>query len=127
MIDIQKQVIYWRDSANEDWQVADELIQTGRFRHGLFLVQLALEKILKAHVCLHTQDLSPRIHNLTRLAEIAALQLAPHQFDVLAEMNTFNIEGRYPNEIFPVLTKEEAYAYRNRAEEVFRWLMSQLP
>jgi len=32
MIDIQKQVAYWRDSAVEDWQVATELINAGRLQ-----------------------------------------------------------------------------------------------
>jgi len=126
MIDIYKQVIYWRESAVEDWQVANELISAGRLRHGLFFAQLALEKILKAHVCLHTDDLAPHIHNLIRLAEIAGIQLTPEQFDILAETNTFNIEGRYPDTALPLPKPEEAFAYLVRAEEVYQWLASQL-
>jgi len=37
--------------------------------------------------------------NLVRLAEIAKLNLKPAQLDVLAEMNAFNIEGRYPDSL----------------------------
>jgi len=126
MIDIQKQVVYWRDSSLEDWQVADELIQAGRFRHGLFFAQLALEKALKAHVCLHTQNLAPRIHNLVRLSEIANLELNTQQVDTLAEMNAFNLEGRYPDALLPLPSREEVFAYLDRAEEIFRWLTSRL-
>ena len=126
MIDIQKQVDYWRDSALDDWLVANELVQNGRYRHGLFFAQLALEKILKAIVCERTRDLAPRIHNLVRLAEIASLQLSPKQIDILAEMNSFNIEGRYPDALMSLPTNEEVLDYTNRAEEVFLWLKSQL-
>jgi HEPN domain-containing protein len=127
MIDIEKQVVYWRSGASEDWQVATELIRRKRLRHGLFFAHLALEKALKAHVCRHTQDLAPRIHNLVRLAEMAQLQLDDKQIDVLAEMNAFNLEGRYPEMLTPEPTIEEARSYIRRAKEVYTWLMSQLP
>ena len=51
MIDVEKQVAYWRASAAEDWQVTEELVSLGRTRHSLFFAHLALEKLLKAHVC----------------------------------------------------------------------------
>jgi len=127
MIDVLKQVAYWHKSAMEDWQVANELIRSGRLRHGLFFVQLSMEKILKAHVCLHTQDLAPRIHNLIRLAEIASIELSQQHFDILAETNSFNIEGRYPNTTLPIYSQEEALVYLGKAEEVYLWLMNQLP
>ena len=84
---------YWRNGAAEDREVAQELIVSGRVRHGLFFAHLTLEKLLKAHVCRHTQDLAPRLHNLVRLAELAALPLSQAQIDILAEMNAFNMKG----------------------------------
>ncbi len=66
MIDIAKQVAYWREGAVEDWEVARDLIERGKTRYGLFFVHLSLEKLLKAHVCRHTQDVAPRLHNLVR-------------------------------------------------------------
>lgn len=102
------------------------MVRHARLRHGLFFAHLALEKALKAHVCRHTQDLAPRMHNLVRLAELAELQLDDMQIDVLAEMNAFNLEGRYPEMLTPELTVEEAQRYIRRAKEVYTWLMSQL-
>lgn len=96
MIDIDKQIVHWRDGAKEDIEVARELVARGRNRHGLFLAHLALEKVLKAHVCRHTRDLAPRIHSLVRLAELASIKPNKEQLDTLAEMNAFNLEGRYP-------------------------------
>ncbi len=126
MIDIEKQVAYWRDGAAEDWEIAQELIERGRTRYGLFFAHLSLEKLLKAHVCRHTQDLAPRLHNLVRLAELAALPLSQAQVDLLAEMNVFNIEGRYPDVLIPPPSQDEAKGYLRRAQEVYRWLMNQL-
>jgi len=126
VIDIQKQVRYWSDSSIEDWQVANELIRAVHTRQGLFFAQLALEKMLKALVCQSTNDLAPRIHNLVRLAEIANLELTADQVDILAEMNAFNIEGRYPDVLLPVFSLDEAISHIQRAEEVYLWLKNQL-
>lgn len=127
MIDIEKQVAYWRNGAREDWQVAWDLVSRRRTRQGLFFAHLALEKVLKAHVCRQTQDLAPRLHNLVRLAELAELGLNDAQIDVLAEMNAFNIEGRYPEMLTPEATMTEARNYLRKAREVYTWLMNQLP
>ena len=126
MIDIQKQIVYWQNGAVEEWDLAQDLIKRNKTRHGLFFVHLALEKLLKAHVCRQTQDLPPRIHNLTRLAELTALALDQTQVDILAEMNAFNLEGRYPDLSIAPISKKEAKNYLRRAKEVYQWLMSQL-
>jgi len=97
MIDISKQIDYWRAGADEDWQVAVELVDAGRTRHGLFFAQLALEKLLKAHVCRATRDLAPRIHALLRLAERAGLMLPEDWRVFLARFDRYQLEGRYPD------------------------------
>jgi HEPN domain-containing protein len=126
LIDIEKQIAYWRDGAEEDMDVARDLIARGRNRHALFLAQLALEKVLKAHVCRQTGDLAPKIHSLVRLAELGAVQTDKEQLDTLAEMNAFNVEGRYPETLAPPPTVDEAKRYFERAQEVFEWLMQLL-
>jgi hypothetical protein len=45
--------------------------------------------------------------------------------EVLAEMNAFHIEGRYPEALTKPPTKEEALNYIDKAGGVFQWLMSQ--
>jgi HEPN domain-containing protein len=122
MVDIKKQISYWKESAEEDWAVAQQLLESGRTRHGLFFAHLALEKMLKALVCKNTGDLAPRIHNLNRLIDLAGVVSSPVQTDILAEMNAFHIEGRYPETLTKPPTEEEAVRYTKRAEEVFRWL-----
>jgi HEPN domain-containing protein len=126
MIDINKHVTYWHDGAVEDWEVAQGLIGQQKIRHGLFFAHLALEKLLKAHVCHHTQELAPRIHNLTRLAQLTALTFSSEQIDILADMNAFNLEGRYPESLGLPPSPTEANEYLDRAQKVYQWLMNQL-
>jgi HEPN domain-containing protein len=126
MFDIGKQIAFWRESAVEDLQVAEDLIKRQRTRHGLFFLHLAVEKLLKALVCRQTQDLAPRMHDLIRLAELAGISLDETQVDTLSEINAFNLEGRYPDALTPLPSLFEAKGYLREAEEVFRWLMNQL-
>ena len=125
MVDIQKQVRYWRNGAEEDWAVALELIERRKIRHALFIAHLALEKTLKAHVCRVTNDLAPRIHNLVKLSEIAHMKLSETDIDLLAEVNEFNIEGRYPEMLLPSPTQDEADEYLTRIGKVLEWLNNQ--
>ncbi len=126
MFDIEKQIAYWRDGAAEDWEVAQDLVKRRQIRHGLFFAHLALEKLLKALVCRRTQDLAPRIHSLVRLTEMAGLPVEPERVKLLAEVNAFNLEGRYPDMTAPQPSPAETRAYLRRMGEVYQWLMSQL-
>jgi HEPN domain-containing protein len=126
MVDIAKQIVFWQDSAKEDWAVARQLVENGHIRHGLFFAHLTLEKILKALICKHSQDLAPRLHNLSRLSEMTGIALETEYIDILAEMNAFHIEGRYPESLTTPPMKEEALIYITRAEKVYQWLMNQL-
>lgn len=126
MIDINQQVAYWKSSADEDRLVAEKLIQQGYIRHGLFFTHLALEKILKAIVCVRTGDIAPRLHNLVRLAEIARLVPSQDHLDVLADMNAYSLEGRYPDISTSAPNFEEARRICKSANEVFEWLSAQL-
>lgn len=127
MIDIDKQIRFWKNSAMEDWSVAQDLLQLKRTRHSLFFAHLALEKVLKGHVSGFTKAIPPKLHNLVRLAELAGLALTQEQVDILAEMNSYNLEGRYPDMLLPALTVKEATAQLKRAEKVYEWLLNQLP
>ena len=125
-IDIDKQVAYWRGSAEEDWDVGRSLVEQGKARHGLFFLHLALEKALKAHVCRATKDFAPRIHSLRRLSALCGLPITEANADFLAAFDRYDIEGRYPDTLGPPPTREEARSRQSTAEEVFTWLIRQL-
>jgi HEPN domain-containing protein len=122
MIDIGKQIVHWRNSAEEDWSVAQDLVSRSKIRHGLFFAHLTLEKTIKAHVCKATGELASKIHNLVRLSQIAGLTLSEEQIDLLAEVSEFNIEGRYPEMLLPPPSREEADGYMIKIEEMLRCL-----
>ena len=126
MVDIREHIAYWRDGAKDDWEAAGQLVNGDKTRQGMFFAHLALEKLLKAHVCKKTGKLSPRIHNLIRLAEIAELELKPQDVDTLAEMNEFNLEGRYPITFVSPPTKKETQIYMKKAQGLFEWLTQKL-
>jgi HEPN domain-containing protein len=122
MIDIVKQIAHWRNSALEDWLVAQDLVARGKIRHGLFFAHLTLEKTLKAHLCRASGELASKIHNLVRLSEKAGLNLSVEHIDLLAEVSEFNIEGRYPEMLLPPISREEADGYIVKIQEVLECL-----
>lgn len=125
MIDADKQSAYWRKGADEDWEAGKELLQNGRIRQGLFFIHLSLEKILKAHFCVNRRDVAPKSHNLVRLAEIGGVSLNVAQRDILADINAFNLEGRYPDSYAALPSKDEVALVMTGAEEIFLWLKNQ--
>jgi len=122
VIDIQKQITYWRDGSNEDMEVAKELMKLGRTRHGFFFAHLALEKMLKAHVCRATGDLAPRIHNLVRLSELTDLSFSKSRQRFLAGFDVYQMEGRYPDRLPELPSKDEAMQQVQDVEDILQWL-----
>jgi HEPN domain-containing protein len=84
-----------------------------------------LEKALKAHVCVSTQAVPPRIHNLRRLYDISGLPQNKKFDSTLAEINQFNLEGRYP-EVMPIEPDIEAASLLiQQVDTLYQWLMKQ--
>ena len=126
MVDVSKQIEYWRKSSDEDFSAAQSLLEKGHLRHSLFFAHLALEKMLKAHVSRETKDIPPRMHNLVRLAEIAGLSLDSEKAGFLRSFDVYQMEGRYPdfNQLHIDLknTKDKLTG----VEEILLWLKAQL-
>jgi HEPN domain-containing protein len=126
MLNIQKQIDYWRQGAAEEWDVAADLFTAGRTRHGLFFLHLTLEKIIKAHVCRKTGEVAPNVHNLVRLAEITELSFTSNDRKILAKMLRFNIEGRYPDSYEEIPSSSSIDEIRKQCEGLYTWLLQQL-
>jgi HEPN domain-containing protein len=126
MVNIEKQVDYWRKGAEEDLPVGFKLVQEGNLRHGLFFIHLAFEKILKAHVCRKTGKLSPRSHNIFRLLEMSGLQHSREDALFLANLNKYNIEGRYPDSYEDLPDSSEVIDIISTGGRIFQWLHDQL-
>jgi len=126
MIDIKKQIEYWRRGAEEDFPVGRRLVEEGSLRHGLFFLHLAFEKIIKAHVCRHTGDLAPRTHNLARLMRLSGIACSDNDYGFVADMSRYNIEGRYPDSYEELPPAEEISTILVESERIYGWLHDQL-
>lgn len=129
MFDVEKQVSYWKEVAADDLRVANKLVADKETLHALFFAHLTIEKILKAHVCKQTQDYAPMIHNLLSLAQRASITLPPEREKLLAELNTYNIRGRYPDMRGSRIEKPTLHHARSilgQTKEMYEWLKNQL-
>ncbi len=126
MVDIEKQIDYWRNGADEAWEVGCDLVERGKTLYGLFFIHLAMEKMLKAHVCKQTEELAPKIHALLRLAETAGIELESEQKSTLNVVNEYCMEGRYPESFAEPPSKERAQALIRKSEKTFQWLKTLL-
>jgi HEPN domain-containing protein len=127
-VDVREQVEHWRRGAEADWRVGAHLVRVRKLRHGLFFVHLALEKMLKAHVCSQTRRYAPRIHALPRLAQLSGLGLATEHLQFLERFDRFSIAGRYPeDQLIPMPRPAESRRLMASAREVYRCLKRKLP
>ena len=126
MVDVPKQIEYWRKSSEEDPAAAESLLKEGHLRHCLFFAHLAVEKMLKAHVTKQTKDMPPQMHNLVRLAEIAGLPLSSEQANFLGSFDMYQLEGRYPDSTQVPVDSETARQKVALAGDILRWLKAQL-
>ena len=123
-------VKYWLDSAAEDLTVCESLFETKHYDWCLFIGHLVLEKVLKAlWIREHFPDPHPRIHNLAKLAEKIPFALTDEQNTYLLEVNTFYLQGRYPEQkakLYKICTSEFAEKNFNAIKEFYQWLLNQL-
>lgn len=89
----------WVDASRYDLETARALLGSRRYLYVLFMCQQSLEKLLKAHVTAGTAKFPPRIHNLVRLAELAALNLEERERGLLERLSLYYIQSRYPPDI----------------------------
>ncbi|OOP55644.1 MAG: hypothetical protein AYP45_13405 [Candidatus Brocadia carolinensis] len=71
----------------------------------------------------------PKIHNLVRLAENTGLSFTDEQLALLADINDFNIESRYPDfkfSFYQICTREFTEKQFSTIKELHQWLLSQM-
>ncbi len=96
MINLLKQIQYWRTIAENDIETASILITSGKFIEGMFFCHLCIEKIMKALVVKQTENIPPKTHDLFYLADIAKIDLTEAQSDFMQILMKYQLEGRYP-------------------------------
>ncbi len=126
MVDIEKQIEYWRTGSYDDLQTAKILIEKDRLLHGLFFCHLVIEKIIKAHVVKQSNDLAPRSHNLIHLSEKSNLFFNEDDEIFLGILMKYQLQGRYPDYNPIVPEKVKIIGYLNKTEKLLKWLEAKL-
>jgi HEPN domain-containing protein len=120
----------WRVSAAKSWDAAENLFEKSNFVESLFFAHLTLEKIIKAHwVKDNEENFPPRIHNLRRLTEQTQIPLLVEQIAFLEQMNTFQIEGRYPDyrfAIYQAFDGDAAGLILEKSKTLYQWILNNL-
>jgi HEPN domain-containing protein len=123
---VVKHIARLREGAMASWNDALYLIKGKRVSLGLFAAHLAIEKAIKAHVVKEIKDIPPFIHNLSKLAELAKIELTEKQRDFLADLTFYNIGGRYQESVGAPPPMSEVKSIMRQAKEMFEWLLETL-
>jgi HEPN domain-containing protein len=119
----------WVDRARYDLETARAMLAAGRYLYVLFCCQQAVEKALKGLIVRRTGTLPPRLHNLSRLAEVAGTEVDQERTRFLGELSAYYIQSRYPEEIQvtgSAITQELAEEILGKTEQSIRWILSML-
>ena len=105
---------------------AESLFNAEKYNWCLFIAHLVLEKMLKALFILRNDNkIPPKTHNLLKLAEKSGLKLTEERQIFLDEVNSFNLESRYPdykNTFYKKCDKEFTENYFVKIKEYIKWL-----
>jgi HEPN domain-containing protein len=126
---MNKQVAYWINSAEHDFEVAEALFVAEKYDWCLFIAHLVLEKILKGCYVKCKGQFPPRTHDLVRLVDMAGIEMDEATIEFLDAVNTFNISTRYPDEklkFYKLCTKEFASENFLRIKELRKWLLQKI-
>ena len=126
MVNIQKQIDYWINGAQDDIITTEILIQRNRLLHVLFFCHLVIEKAIKAHVVKSTNEIAPKSHNLILLSEKAKLKFENDNDIFLGVLMKYQLQGRYPDYNPVIPDKEKVQAYFNQTKELLQWLIKKL-
>jgi len=124
-MDLQEQFVRTIADAREDLDAAQDLLEAGKPRHGMFYAHLAIEKVLKALVVKATGSAPPRIHDLKRLAKLAGLSIDEQTEQFFGAMNYYQIASRYLEARGHEIHASTATRDLRRAKELFECLTSQ--
>ena len=123
-------IIYWKTTAEKDWDAVGHLFEKGDYLHALFFTHLVIEKLLKAHfVRDNKSDFPPRTHNLLLLISQTNLEPTVEQLRLFSQTNQFQIDGRYPDyqlNMYRIATQSYTESLLQEIEELKSWLENSL-
>jgi HEPN domain-containing protein len=115
-------ILKYKDSADRNFQTAQDLYNSGHYDWALFLGQLTLEKLLKGLVIKHTNEIAPFIHDLSKLSILAAIPFSDEENEWLIEITRYHIQARYDDikyELYKKATKEYTDVWFDRIKTIY--------
>lgn len=124
-----KKINYWIENAEYDIQTAEIMQKNARYLYTVFMCQQAIEKIIKAfHIKRYNKE-APRSHNLSYLISLVSIEISEENMDLLAELSTYYIEGRYPTykqKISELLNREKSSGILNKSKKLFKCIKEKI-
>jgi len=126
----EQHINHWINTAQYDWEGAENAYSTKNYLHCLFWAHLSLEKLAKAHwIRTHEENIPPKIHNIVRLLEQSDIDLGEVTMKFLEMFIHFQLSARYPdyiNDMYKVCTKDYTAIQLEKAKEVRTCLLKML-
>ena len=126
MFNKEKQIEYWKLTGLSDYETAELLIEKGKILHGLFFCHLTIEKLLKAHFVKTLECPAPKTHDLIYLSKKANIIFNENHQALLVILMQFQLEGRYPDNLFRTPSSEQSMNYLKQTKELVDWLTLKL-
>ncbi len=126
MFNVEKQINYWQQGSEDDFETAGILIENKKYIHGLFFCHLSVEKIIKALIVKNIEDIPPKSHDLFYLMKIANIDLLTEHEQIIQILMKYQLEGRYP-EYYPKQPDDKQIVYFfDRTKELLTWFRKKL-
>ena len=126
MIDMVKQIDYWKTGSLSDIETADILIDKKKYREGLFFCHLSMEKMLKALYVKRKNDIPPKTHNLFQLSESIDLKTDENTSEFFGILMNYQLEGRYPDYNPQIPDEKKVKMYLSQTKDTQKWLIKML-
>ncbi|MCR4419020.1 MAG: HEPN domain-containing protein [Clostridia bacterium] len=119
----------WMDQAEYDFSAAEAMFKARKYIYCVFMIQLALEKALKAVFVQRTGQAPPRTHKLVYLAELAQAALTEEQIQFLGLLDAVGPSARYPKDLKAAMkeySRRIAGEHLARAREILQCVKNQV-
>ena len=120
----EEAVKHWLESAERDFEVSKDMVQTNHRDWALFIGQLSLEKLLKGLVVKKTNQAPPFIHDLIKLSQLAGIEISIEQMEQLAKITRFHVAARYveiKSALYKEATPEFTAEWMKKIGEFYLW------
>ena len=120
---------YWMGIAENQDHLTNLIFRSNQHHlSGLFHAHLSMEAFLKACIVHAIKEHAPYSHKLPYLAGKLPVELSEQKLDLLTQLNKYNIQGRYPEELKNIEDTDPAMAKRlyKKSKDLQKWLKKTL-